>query len=480
MRGCQCIKSLYLNKHQPQLKDDISVQHQASFDRGTSVGELARQLFPRGIDASPEFYYDYQKSVAYTEELMISGQSVIYEAAFQFKGVLAAIDILVMVDGQWKGYEVKSTTGVKETHLLDAALQYYVITQAGIILTDISIVHLNNQYTRKGELDIKQLFTIESIMEQVLEKQEFVAAQIPKLKKVITQTEIPVVDIGPHCGDPYPCDFVGHCWQHIPQPSVFDIAHLREIRKFELYQQGIIRFEDITQEVELNDNQRRQVDCHLNKTNYLDRPRLHEFLSGLSYPLYFMDFETFNPAIPLYDHSRAYQQIPFQYSIHYKKNRTAELRHTEFLALPTSDPRLAFAEQLLSKTYMPGDILTYNQAFEKTRLKELADDFPRYAEALHERISRIKDLMPPFQQRLYYTPEMNGAYSIKDVLPALVPELKYDDLPINNGSDASLFFEKMIYEPAADNAAIRNNLLAYCKLDTLAMVKLLEKLEDTI
>src|SRR5882762_7113383 len=226
MRGCQCIKALYLNKHHPQLRDEISFQQQAVFDRGTSVGELAQQLFPGGIDASPEDYYDYQQSVAYTKHLMDAGQLIIYEAAFQFEGVLAAIDILVKKDGVWKAYEVKSATGVREPYLLDAALQYHVITQAGIALDDISIVHINNQYVRIGELDIQQLFAVESILEQVKEKQDFVATQIPRLKEVIAQGEVPAVDIGMHCVDPYPCEFTSHCWQHIPQPSVFDISRM--------------------------------------------------------------------------------------------------------------------------------------------------------------------------------------------------------------------------------------------------------------
>jgi hypothetical protein len=222
------------------------------------------------------------------------------------------------------------------------------------------------------------------------------------------------------------------------------------------------------------------VTCHLNNIDFINLPGLQKFLSSLSYPLYFLDFETFNPPIPLYDQSRPYQQIPFQYSIHYKKSRVGELRHTEFLGSPAGDPRPALVKELLTRTHLPGTILTYHQGFEKSILKDLADAFPNYAETLWERISRIKDLMPPFQQKLYYTPLMNGAYSIKDVLPALVPELSYDQLPINNGNDAKYYFEQMIYDLSVDHTAIRNSLLAYCKLDTLAMVRILEKLEAVV
>lgn len=476
MRGCQCVKSLYLNKHQPELKDEVSSQQQAVFDRGTSVGELAQQLFPGGIDASPGHYYGYEQSIALTEELIDAGHTVIYEAAFQYNGVMAAIDILVQTNGAWRAYEVKSTTGVRENHVTDAALQYYVITHAGMRLSDISIIYINREYTRLGRLDVRQLFATESILDLVLEQQDFIEAQIPKLKEVLTLPEPPVVDIGEHCTEPYPCDFFGHCWQHIPRPSIFDLPRLGK-NQFELYRQGIIRFEDIRDNVELNDNHKLQVSCHLKQGEHIDRAGLKDFLSTLSYPLYFLDFETFNPAIPQYDHSRPYQQIPFQYSIHYKRDPRAELRHTEFLASPTGDPRPAFIEQLLSKTRMPGMVITYNQGFERTRLRELATDFPQYAAALEARIERIRDLMPPFQQMLYYTPAMNGRYSIKSVLPALVPELDYTGMPINNGIDASLGFEQMMYDLTSDHSALRKNLLAYCKMDTLAMVNILERLE---
>ena len=477
MRGCQCVKSLYLYKHHYKLRDAISEQQQAIFDRGTSVGELAQQLFPGGVDAGPDTPFGYQKSVALTKKLMEEGAKVIYEAAFQFNGVLAAMDIMVKENGKWKAYEVKSSTQISETYLLDASLQYFVITQSGIPLADISIVHINNEYVRKGKLNIDKLFTIQSVKEEVLPNQEFVVEKIEEFKEVIKLKHPPVIDIGLQCTTPYPCDFTGHCWQHVPENSVFDISMLKTRKKFELYSNGIVRFEDITEDVSLNANQQLQVTGYLNKTVTIDKKGINDFLKNISYPLYFLDFETFNPAVPLYDQSRPYQMIPFQYSLHYKKNKNADAKHFEFLAMPDGDPRVAFTEQLLKETKAPGDILTYNQSFEKTRLKELAADFPQYAGELEDRISRIKDLMVPFQQKLYYNYRMNGSYSIKAVLPALVPELSYDDLAIGNGSDASVSFERMIHDREANFDELRRNLLEYCKMDTWAMVKILEHLE---
>jgi hypothetical protein len=476
LRGSQCEKSLYLNKHRPELKDERSDSQQAIFDRGTSVGELAQQLFPGGVDVSPEFYYDYEPSIALTKQLIESGTEVIYEAAFQHDRVLAAIDILVKKNGEWKGYEVKSATGVKDVYILDAALQYQVITQSGIALTDISIVYLNKQYVRHGELEVEKLFSIESILEQVLERQPSIPIQIQRLKEVLTLPEMPATDIGEHCYAPYPCDFMGHCWQHVPNPSVFNIARLKMKRATELYQQGIIRYEDLTDVIGLSDSQWLQVRAHLEGNEHIDREGLQDFLSTLSYPMYFLDFESFNPGIPLYDGTRPYQQVVFQYSIHYKSNSQGELRHTEFLASHSGDPRPAFIENLLKMTWMPGTILTYNQSFEILRMQELARDFPAYAEQLNERISRVKDLMIPFQQHRYYHPSMQGSYSIKSVLPALIPELSYDNLGITGGFDASLAFEQMIYDLTANHEEIRRDLLAYCKMDTLAMVRVVERL----
>ncbi len=475
--GCQCPKRLYFYKFRRDLAGEISAQQQAVFDRGTSVGQLARDLFPGGVDASPDTPFEYAKSVLYTKELIKQGEKIIYEAAFQYNGVLAAVDILVKRNGRWKAYEVKSSTNIKEVNILDAALQYHVITQSGIELADLFIVHLNNEYIRKKSIVLEELFSIESVKMEALEQQDFVQEKISELKTMLQLKKEPVVDIGPHCSDPYSCDFIEHCWKHIPVPSVFSISRLRANKKFELYEEGILRFEDLPEDMALNEYQQVQIDSHLKKKNTIDRPSLRNYLKDLSYPLYFMDFETFQAAIPLYSKSRPYQQIPFQYSLHFKKTKNASLKHTEFLARPKGDPRIPFIEQLLENTSSSGRILTYNMSFEKSILNAIARDFPKYQNDIEERIDRLLDLMPPFMKGWYYTPSMNGSYSIKAVLPALVPDLNYDTLEIGDGSSASLAFEQLIFDVNANQDDIRQNLLAYCKMDTLAMVRLLEVLE---
>ena len=478
IRGLQCEKSLYLYKHQYRLKDPTPSSLQAVFDQGTNIGLLAQELFPNGADASPENHFKMFESVRKTQKFISQGESIIYEATFLYNNVLAALDILVKDNDGWKAYEVKSSTKVSETYIKDAAIQYHTITNSGVDLKDISIVHINNQYTREGELDIHQLFTIESVYDQVLEFLPRIPNEVRRLKNVIESSEIPNVDIGPHCSDPYDCDFKGTCWKHIPDYSVFNISRLNKDKKFDLYNQGVITLDQIDLgHTDLSPNQVLQVQSEVNGTAYIDKNEIRNFTNGLSYPLYFLDFETIGPAVPKYNGSRPYQQLVFQYSLHIQETSTSKLEHREYLADPSQDPRIGFIEQLIEVCGNSGDIIVYNIGFERGKLNDLINVFPEYSNELRRIVNRLKDLMIPFQQKWYYTPEMKGSYSIKYVLPALVPELSYNDLDIKEGGTAFNTFLSMVNGTfAGDVEETRNQLLEYCKLDTFAMVKILEKL----
>ena len=480
IRGLQCEKSLYLYKHHYRLKDPTPSSLQAVFDQGTNIGLLAQKIFPNGADASPENHFKMVESVGKTLNLISKGESIIYEATFQYNNVLAALDILVKDEEGWKAYEVKSSTKVSETYIKDAAIQYYTITNSGIDLKDISIVHINNQYTKDGELDIHQLFTIESVYDQVLEFLPRIPNEVRRLKNVIESPEPPNVDIGNHCSDPYDCDFKGTCWKHIPDYSVFNISRLKKDKKFDLYNQGVITLDQIDLGyTDLNPNQVLQVQSEVDGTTHIDIEEIRKFTNGLSYPLYFLDFETIGPAVPKYNGSRPYQQLVFQYSLHIQETLTSEIEHREYLADPSQDPRIGFIEQLISDCGTSGDILVYNIGFERGKLNDLIEVFPEYSNELRGIVNRLKDLMIPFQQKWYYTPEMKGSYSIKYVLPALVPELSYNDLEIKEGGTASNTFLSMVNGTfAGDVEETRNQLLEYCKLDTFAMVKILEKLRQ--
>ena len=479
IKGMQCTKALYYHKHNRELRDELSAAQEAIFAQGTSVGELAQGLFPGGVDCTPESYYDFQKAVIRTQEEIENGAKIIYEAAFQFNGVLAALDILVKHEDGWRAYEVKSSTKVSETYELDATIQYYTIVNSGIDLKDISIVHINNQYIKDGPIDVHHLFTIASVKERVLELLPGIPNKVAFLKKVLQQPEAPVKDIGPHCSDPYMCDFAGHCWKHIPEYSIFNIARLNADKKFELYENNVLHLKDIPEEFRLNDKQWMQLQSELNNETFIDEEAIRSFIGELNYPIYHLDFETFASAVPIFDGSRPYQQLVFQYSLHIE-HEDGRLEHKEYLAETNGeDPRIQFIERLIEDCGESGDVMVYNIGFERGKLFDLIEFSAKHKTPILKIIDRLKDLMIPFQQRWYYTPEMQGSYSIKKVLPALVPALSYKNLNIQEGGRASNTFTQMLQGNfEGDIEQTRKDLLAYCELDTLAMVKILQVLRD--
>ena len=476
--GTQCPKRLWLYKKRPDLRAELSESQQLIFEKGTDVGLLARELFPGGKDATPSDYRHFDEAFQMTADWVASGAAVIYEAAFVHNGVMAALDILVRKRGRWYGYEVKSSTEIKDYQVQDAAVQYYVIQGAGVELQDFSIIHINNAYTREGELDLDQLFTIQSVKKEILALQEEIPAKVDAFKTLLRSRREPNIEIGTHCSDPYPCEFMDYCWSHIPDVSVFSLSNMRATKKFELYAQGIIEFHQLPDGYSLTAAQQLQVRCWQKDRLHTKPDKIRGWFKLLTWPLYFMDFETFMPAVPLYQQSRPFQHIPFQFSVHVQATPRSGLKHLDYLGEPETDPRPAFINQLLAALGDKGSILVYNKAFEITRLRELQTLYPRLKKPIEQVISRITDLMEPFQQKWYYHPAMNGSYSIKQVLPALVPELSYKDLEIGEGGTAMTAFEGLLkISNLSEREKVRNALLEYCKLDTLAMVFILEKLE---
>lgn len=479
MRGRQCPKALWLYKYRRDLLPPVDPLSQAVFDTGTSVGLLAQQLFPGGVDCTPPTPFEYAQSVADTLAAIARGERVIYEAAFMRDEVLAAMDILVLTDEGWKAYEVKSSTSVKETYIHDAALQSHVI-EGSIPLVDVSIVHLNNSFVKQGPIDPQELFTIVSVKASVDRERAEVPARIEALKAVLQLPEAPAVDIGPHCDTPYPCNFKAHCWAHVPEHSVFDLTRSSG-KEWKLYERGILRLADIPSDEPLSTAQRRQVEAWKSGEVVVDQDALRTWIDELRYPLHHLDFETMNAAVPLFNGTRPFQQLPFQYSLHVQETPNAAAIHHEFLGDGNGDPREALLRHLLSEIRPEGDILAYNASFECTVLRGLARDLPHHAAAIERILPRFKDLMDPFRKGWYYAPAMNGRNSIKVVLPALVKDLSYGDLAIQEGGTASLRFAQLSAGTfSGDVDQLRRELLAYCHLDTLAMVELLGVLERTV
>jgi len=480
IRGLQCTKSLYLYKNFIQLRDKLSQEKKALFSRGNNVGLLAQQLFPNGVDATPEKSYDYIQAVTTTKLLIDSGAEIIYEAAFQAKGVLAILDILVKKEGKWYAYEVKSAAKISNTYILDGALQYWVISNAGVELEDFSIVNINTKYIKNGAIDVHQLFKITSVKKNIIEKQHFIEEKVETLLPITNSAAMPDIKIGEHCFSPYGCDFMGTCWKNVPENSVFEIAGITKMEQFSLFNSGVKTVSQVPEKNELNAHANVQLKALKDNNIVINTELIQQFISSLTYPLKFIDFETFMPAIPLYDGTHPYENIPFQFSCH-ERLEEGEIKHIEFLAESGMDPRKEFLLHVLNVTEGDGSILVYDALMEKGVLNNLLGLFPEYKLEIQKRLSRIIDLMKPFQEKAYYHPLFKGSFSIKNVLPAIAPELNYVDLTISSGSIAMIAFEKLQTETDIFTIAeTRDALLAYCKMDTLAMVKIFEVLRQAV
>ena len=447
------------------------------FNIGYSVGFLAQQLFPGGIDASRGEPGEVVAALQYTRELIEQGREVIYEAAFGDGETLCFMDLLVKKDDLWYAYEVKASTGLKDYHIMDASFQYYVITRSGLPLAGIYLVHINNQYIRRGEIDVQQLFTFHDLTTTVGEKQAAVVFKLKEIQEMLAMGDMPVIEPGPQCYKPFGCDFTGVCHQEEEYFLFSDMLGIKGDKALELHNPDITTFADIPSGCPLSAKELQLAEAEMDQKPFRNNEALDEFRARLVYPLYFMDFETIMPAVPLYNENRPYQQIVFQYSLDIQEFAGGGLVHYDFLGMPPDDPRPGFISDLLSHLGCSGSIVVYNQAFERSRLKEIARDFPEYGSMIEAVRERLIDLMVPFRSRHLYYPAMKGSYSIKMVLPALVPELSYNDLEIHEGGTASLTYLSLYEDGDPLSVGIkRENLLKYCRLDTFAMVKLIEKI----
>ncbi|MBS1492733.1 MAG: DUF2779 domain-containing protein [Bacteroidetes bacterium] len=466
-----------MDKNNPELKAPISEATKELFETGKIVGEYAQRLFPDGVHTNFN-HGNIEQGILVTQRL-ISERKTIFEAAFLYDECLTVIDILDYTENGWNAYEVKSTTKIKDEHKVDASYQYYVIMKSGLKLNDFSMIRLNNQYSRNGEIDLRELFVAESALADICGQQDFVASEIIKFKNSLNSTTCPTRTIGRHCEEPHKCDYKSHCWSGIPEDSVFDISRLTEEKKISFYSRGIIKAKDVPEDG-LTATQKIHVNSAKLNRDYINKEEIRSFLSGLVYPLYFLDFESIKSAIPLFDKTKPHQQITFQYSLHIQSSKNSETQHSEFLSEHRNDPREDFITKLILELGTSGSIVVYNLAFEKTRLNEIAKDFPSFKQNIDGLISRLVDLVIPFRGKHFYKPAMKGSYSIKDVLPAMVPTMSYQNLAVNNGTAASNSFLKFIKDglPTEQYIEFRKNLLEYCKLDTFAMVKILEVLYE--
>jgi len=482
--GIQFEKKLYFDLYRHDLKPIISENQQLLFDRGSDVGILAQQVFPNGLDASPESFYDFSPSILNTRQWIQKGVQTIYEASFFHDEVLAALDILHHVNDERWAIEVKSSTSIKDYHITDASLQYWVMCKSGFPPDRFFIMHIDNSYIRNGGIEPKKLFKLNDLTEEVKNKFDWVEQKLAHLKQIRKDNE-PEKHIGKHCWSPFECDYIHHCWKHLPENnSVFELTNARG-KSWKLYNDNIYNLSEIPDDFPLTNKQLLQVNGVKYNQSHIDVPQIKEFLDEWTYPLYFFDFETVFPAIPILNNTSPFQQIPFQYSLHILTEPNGELQHKEFLANPrhfnissSEDPRLELIKQMLEDLGIKGSIIAYNATFEMSVIKNLTITYPQYTEQLASLISRFVDLYVIFRNGWYYTPSMGASTSIKSVLPAIEPKFSYSDLPISNGGDASNTFLSMVDGSFnGDFGDTRKQLLKYCERDTEGMVIIWKELQ---
>jgi hypothetical protein len=479
MAGIQCEKRLYLECYHRDLADPVNVNQQAVFDSGTDVGILARQLYPDGILLDVDFMHFPQALSLTKAALGKKIQVPLFEAAFQFDNVRTRVDILKPTDNTtFSLIEVKSSSSLKEEYVLDSAIQFYILIGAGINVTQVCLAHLNKEYVYPGgEYALTQLFAPDDITGEVQALQPEIKKFLQSMRLCLAESSIPLIKSGKQCTKPYRCSFFGYCHQNEPANHISQLPRISEKSLQRLEEIGVSDILEIPADFsELNEIQQRVRDCVVNNTLYLDKEIKNE-LSKLVYPVHFLDFETFNPALPLYIGTKPYEVIPFQWSDHVL-DKDGTLHHKEFLHDGTGDPRPGFAESLVNTLGKSGSVVVYS-GYEQGRIKALAEAFPQYSDDLIAVLPRIFDLLPQVRNYCYH-PEFHGSFSIKSVLPVLVPGMGYKDLEINEGGLASLAYFEIINPQTTQEkrTELRSNLLKYCERDTVAMVKLIERLQE--
>ncbi len=476
----QCSKRLWLEIHKPELRDDSD--NEMVFSIGNQVGDVARRIYDtegRGIFLDIN-EIGHEMAFARSAELLASGVVPIFEAGMVAGGALAYADVMLPdpQDGavSWKMIEVKSSTGVKDYHHDDIAVQAHIAKTAGVHLTSVSLAHIDNTFIYPGGGNYQGLLKEVDLTEEALSRSNEVKEWITEAQSVAAMPEEPDVSTGPHCSAPFDCGFSSYCnrGKAISEYPLSSLPRLGRSKRALLEELEIDDLRHAPDE-HLSELQNLVKKCSVSGEVYFDAKGAAADLAPYGFPAYFLDFETTMFPVPIWKSTRPYQQIPFQYSLHIL-DKSGSLKHHGFLDLSGNDPSRACAQSLVKLCGKKGPIFAYNASFECRVMRELAGRFPEYAPALHAIIERVVDLLPIARNR-YYHPSQHGSWSIKAVLPTLCPDLSYESLDgVQDGGMAVGAYQEAIAPETTDERKlqIENQLHEYCKLDTLAMVRIWE------
>lgn len=476
LSGLQCHLRLWNSCFNRELASEVTPAQQALFGTGQEVGELATRLFPEGV-LIREDHFHHEEAVQTTRNIVQDPSvSTIFEAAFLYHDVRIRVDILKRLDnGQWNMIEVKSSTSVKDIHLPDVAIQYYVLKASGLNINRAFLLLINNQYVYDGSnFDLENFFSFYDVTDEVLSIQNEIPSSIDEQHQMLSAADAPLVQPSRHCNTPFICEFWEYCTKDMPAHWIFDLYGVSQKKFDELTGMNVEDIKDIPDAFNLTELQERMRKCVKNNETFISK-RLHAQLTDVEYPVHFLDFETVNPAIPRYANTSPYQVIPFQWSDHILYE-DGSLAHKEYLCDDDRDPRDDFTRTLLHALGQKGTIFIYT-TYEKTIIERLAEYLPQYRDDLLRIPNRFKDLCAIIRHYFYH-PGFHGSFSLKFVLPVLVPEMRYDTLSIKDGSHASFEYLRMIHPDTVseEKEKIKEDLLVYCSQDTLAMVRIREQL----
>lgn len=478
MNGYQCHKSIYLSVHQKNLIPPVGPELQALFDQGNAVTVEARKRFPGGVLVD-NAAFDFVGSLQKTRELLANHTPIIFEAAFEYKGCYARADVISYnpLTQRWSIVEVKSTTKVKDEHLDDVGLQVWIMANAGLPIEKISVMHLNNLCKFPN---LENLFTQEDVTDKLRSLHTSISPRLNDIFKILRAEQVPDVAVGKHCYEPRECQFMEHCWakKELPKPNVLDLPGIYE-KRWRFFDNGWIDVHEIP-EHELNEKEKIHLQVLKTGERFVNKEYIKAELSKWKFPLVFLDFETTNPAIPVYDGTGPFNQVPFQFSVHVLDSLDAEPKHYEYLADSADDPRAALIEKLVEATTQhncrEGSVVAYYAKFESGCLQDLADFSPKHAEDLQQIRSRLVDPLPIIKEAIYDA-KFGSSFSLKSVGPALLGDVfSYEHMMVGDGGAAQRAFEeiKSPNTPEHRKIALRNALFEYCKKDTFVVVELVK------
>lgn len=468
LKGLQCHKLLWWMAHEPAAAElAIDPQRRAVLDQGRRVGTLARTYVPGGVLI--DLPYDaYEERLAATREALAQGAGAVYEAAFRADGVFVSVDILERRGKRLCLTEVKSTTSVREAHLLDVAVQAHVARRSGLDVGWLEVMHLNRACAYP---DLGNLFIRANVTEMAEPLLRSIPREIQALAGMLAGP-LPRVATGEHCSKPYPCPFAARCWPELPAHHISTLYAMGP-RALELDEQGYRTIFDLPEDVLLGrtaDRQRRAVQTG----RVIVDPGLADALACIAPPVAFLDFETVGFAIPVWNGCHPYDQVPVQFSCHVE-DAAGHVTHHAWLAEGPEDPRPALAERLVTACAGARTVVAYNAPFERRCIAQLGEAVPSLAAPLESIAERLVDLLPIVRNHVYHL-DFGGSFSLKRVLPALVPGARYDELAIAGGQAASLALARLLLRgdeiAPAEKEAVRRALLEYCHLDTRGLVEL--------